>query len=125
MGTGKPPKRADARGVAGERLTEPRPAAAPGAHGDRPALSPAIVLAALVMLAGAAAAAYLLVGAGGDGEPEVRARPHRLPVPWVDPDGVRPIVGALDVNPGDGSLWLATNTGLFRLPRDAKRPEPV
>jgi hypothetical protein len=39
--------------------------------------------------------------------------------------GVGPVIGSLDVNPADGSLWLATNTGLFRLPEDAKRPQRV
>jgi len=45
--------------------------------------------------------------------------------PWIDPDGDPPIVGSIAVNPGDRALWLATNTGLFRVPRGASAPRRV
>ena len=41
---------------------------------------------------------------------------------WIDPDGDPPIVGSIAVNPRDRALWLATNTGLFRVPRGGARP---
>ena len=56
-------------------------------------------------------------GSGGDGQ----AAEEQLAVPWLDPDGEFPVVGALTVNPADGVLWMATNTGLFRIPEGAIR----
>jgi hypothetical protein len=46
-----------------------------------------------------------------------------LAVPWIDPDGDPPIVGSLTVNPADSTLFMATNTGLFRIPESAEEPE--
>ena len=43
----------------------------------------------------------------------------------VDPDGDPPYVGSLSVNPADGSLYLATNTGLFRIREGSHRTERV
>jgi hypothetical protein len=60
-------------------------------------------------------------GSGGDGQ----AAEERPAVPWLDPDGEFPIVGSLTVNPADGVLWMATNTGLFRIPDGAPEPERV
>ena len=73
------------------------------------------------------AAAALLGACGGDdgsagGGAEASSD---LAVPWLDPDGEFPVVGSLAVNPADGVLWMATNTGLFRVPDGAKEPEPV
>ena len=66
--------------------------------------------------------AAALCGCGGD---EPAATPAQaLAVPWVDPDGELPVVGSLSVNPADGVLWMATNTGLFRV-REGARPERV
>jgi hypothetical protein len=48
-----------------------------------------------------------------------------LAVPWVDPDGDPPIVGSLSENPADGTLFMATNTGLFRIPEGAEEPERI
>jgi len=48
-----------------------------------------------------------------------------LAVPWIDPDGDPPIVGSLSVNPADQTLFMATNTGLFRIPEGAGEPEKV
>jgi hypothetical protein len=102
------------------------PSATPPAtpHDDRP-FSPGGLLVALVLLVLLGVAAYFVFGAGGVGDEDLRAGAARLRVPWVDPQGVSPIVGSLDVNPADGSLWLATNTGLFRLPSRGKRPQRV
>ena len=48
-----------------------------------------------------------------------------LAVPWIDPDGDTPIVGALTVNPADSTLFMSTNTGLFRIEPGASKPEKV
>jgi hypothetical protein len=85
------------------------------------------LLPALALLAIAGVVTYVAFtatddGAGGD---ERASDPASLRTPWIDPDGVTPIVGSLDVNPRDGSLWLATNTGLWRVGSGADRPERV
>ena len=46
-------------------------------------------------------------------------------MPWIDPDGDPPIVGSLSVNPADSTLFMATNTGLFRIPEGASKPERI
>lgn len=78
---------------------------------------------------GCALVAALLVGGGCGGDDgsggEGQAAEPELAVPWLDPDGEFPVVGALTVNPADGMLWMATNTGLFRIPEGASEPEPV
>jgi hypothetical protein len=71
-----------------------------------------------------ALAATLLVGCGGDDDGASATDPSDLAVPWVDPDGDPPIVGGLTVNPADGVLLMTTNTGMFRIPPDAKEPQP-
>jgi hypothetical protein len=43
----------------------------------------------------------------------------------VDPDGDPPIVGALSVNPADSTLFMSTNTGLFRVAPGASNPERI
>ena len=69
--------------------------------------------------------AAALVGCGGDdGEPAGDAG-SQLAVPWVDPDGDPPIVGSLSINPADSTLFMGTNTGLFRIPEGASEPEKV
>jgi hypothetical protein len=75
------------------------------------------------MLAAAGVVAYVTLGSGGGAGADRTSDPATLRVPWIDPDGVSPIVGSLDVNPADGSLWLATNTGLWRVASGAQRPE--
>lgn len=75
----------------------------------------------LVVLACVAAA---VGGCGGEEEPPV-TEPSGLAVPWVDPDGDPPIVGSLSVNPADSTLYMGTNTGLFRIPEGASEPEQV
>jgi hypothetical protein len=92
---------------------------------DRPGLSPRVLLAAVVLLVAAGGIAFLVLGSGSDTEDEQAAAPESLNVPWVDPDGPSPIVGSVDVNPADGSLWFSTNTGMFRVPPDGDRPEQV
>ena len=71
------------------------------------------------------AAAGLGACGGGDSRNGGDARADALAVPWLDPDGEFPVVGSLAVNPADDTLWMATNTGLFRVPRGARRPQRV
>jgi hypothetical protein len=66
-----------------------------------------------------------LVGCGGDDGGGSTAPAADLAVPWVDPDGDAPIVGSLSVNPADASLFMGTNTGLFRVPEGASKPEKL
>lgn len=71
----------------------------------------------------ALALAAVLAGCGGsDGGSDATAE-ESLRTPWVDPDGDPPYIGALSANPADGALFLASNTGLFRI--DANGGEPV
>ena len=73
--------------------------------------------------------ALALVGAliAGCGEDETTGTTPAadLAVPWIDPDGDPPLVGSLTVNPADSTLFMATNTGLFRIPEGASKPERV
>ncbi len=73
----------------------------------------------LVLLAGAG----LLAGCGGS--KSSTGSDAALAVPWVDPDGTAPYIGSLSVNPGDGSVFMATNTGLFRVPKAGGTPAKV
>ena len=82
------------------------------------------MLAALVLALLAGVGSWFAFGTGS-GDDEVTASSTAPRVPWLDPHGASPTVGSLDVNPADGSLWLATNTGLFRLPGGAKRPQRI
>jgi photosystem II stability/assembly factor-like uncharacterized protein len=84
-----------------------------------------MLLVAVLLLLLTGAGAYLAFGSGDGTEEEPGGDPSDLRVPWVDPDGVSPIVGSVDVNPADDSLWLSTNTGLFRVAPGADRPERV
>ncbi len=70
-------------------------------------------------------AAVAAVALGGCGGGDAASSSDRGPAALVDPDGDPPYVGSLSANPADGSLYLATNTGLFRLPKGAKRTERV
>jgi hypothetical protein len=65
-----------------------------------------------------------LAGCGGDDGGNEDAGPE-LAVAWVNPDGEPPYIGSLDVNPADGSLFMGTNTGLFRIADGASEPEKV
>ena len=77
----------------------------------------------LLLLALLAAAALCACGGGEDGAAAEQETP--LAVPWLDPDGEFPVVGSLAVNPADAKLWMATNTGLFRVPGEGKAPVKV
>jgi photosystem II stability/assembly factor-like uncharacterized protein len=69
------------------------------------------------------ACAALLAGCGGDeGGGDAEAA---LAVPWVDPDGDTPYIGSVSVNPGDGSIYMGTNTGLFEIPKAGGKPVKV
>ena len=70
------------------------------------------------------AAAVLLAGCGGEGSSSGTPAAD-LAVPWVDPDGDPPYIGSLSVNPGDGSLMMGTNTGLFEIPKAGGKPAKV
>jgi hypothetical protein len=69
--------------------------------------------------------AYLLAGSSDDTPEETATAPQDLAVPWVDPQGQSPIVGAVDINPADDSLWFSTNTGVWRVPADGDQPANV
>jgi hypothetical protein len=74
----------------------------------------------------AAAIAMLAVVAGCGGGGGGGAAPAAGPAaPWVDPDGDPPIVGSLSVDPADSTLYMATNTGLFRIPPGASSPKKL
>ena len=72
----------------------------------------------------ACVAAVAFGGCGGE-EESPATETSALAVPWVDPDGDPPIIGSLSVNPADSTLFMGTNTGLFRIPDGAKEPEKV
>jgi photosystem II stability/assembly factor-like uncharacterized protein len=97
-----------------------RPGAPAGASGRASARTVPRMGARSIVLALALAAA--LTGCGGDGGGDAGAE-ESLRTPWVDPDGDPPYIGALSVNPADGALFLASNTGLFRI--DEAGGEPV
>jgi Sortilin, neurotensin receptor 3,/BNR/Asp-box repeat len=65
----------------------------------------------------------LIAGCGDDDSAATDEPAAGLAVPWIDPDGGPPIVGSLAVNPADSTLFMATNTGLFRIPEGASEPE--
>ena len=71
------------------------------------------------------ALAVALAALGGCGGGDAASSSNRGAAGLVDPDGDPPYVGSLSANPADGSLYLATNTGLFRLPNGAKRTQRV
>jgi hypothetical protein len=68
--------------------------------------------------------AVALGGCGGEDGTATTAT-SELAVPWVDPDGDPPIVGSLTINPADDSLFMGTNTGLFRIAERASEPEKL
>ena len=70
------------------------------------------------------ACAALLVGCGGEDESSAGSE-AALAVPWVDPDGDPPYIGSLSVNPGDGTVFMGTNTGLFQIPKAGGKPAKV
>ena len=73
----------------------------------------------------AVALACALIAACGDDSTATDEPAAELAVPWIDPDGDPPIVGSLTLNPADSTLFMATNTGLFRIPEGASEPERV
>jgi hypothetical protein len=99
---------------------------------DRPATDKASVRPLLLVVAGlilSGAVAFLLFGGGSDEEETTSAAETEvaeLAVPWLDPDRVPPVVGAIDVNPADDSVWFATNTGcsVFPLTAGTRRRSP-
>jgi photosystem II stability/assembly factor-like uncharacterized protein len=79
---------------------------------------PVVLLAILV-------AAMLAACGGEDAGGRDEAAAGADAVPWLDPDGEFPVVGSLAVNPADDALWMSTNTGLFRIAGERKRPAKV
>ena len=69
--------------------------------------------------------AALLAGCGDDTDSAADDSTAGLAVPWIDPDGDPPIVGSLTINPADSTLFMATNTGLFRIPEGSEEPEQL
>ncbi len=69
--------------------------------------------------------AALLAGCGDDTDTAAEDSTAGLAVPWIDPDGDPPIVGSLTINPADSTLFMATNTGLFRIPEGSEEPEQI
>jgi hypothetical protein len=67
----------------------------------------------------------VLGGCGGDDGASTGDPAADLAVPWVDPDGDPPIIGSLTVNPADSTLYMGTNTGLFRIPEGASKPQKL
>ena len=111
-GARRPPERSQAPEPASDEETEsPLP---------RGAL---LGLAALIAVS-AVLAFVLLGGDDGDGGDQT-SESSELAVPWIDPNGQDPIVGAVDVNPADGSVWMSTNTGLFRVAEGSGEPVKV
>jgi hypothetical protein len=118
---------------AGATRAEARERAAPRAEpkpppGDRSETHGAVPRGLLLVVAGlvlvTAVIAFVVLGSGRDDEQEASA-PSKLAVPWIDPDGQDPIVGAVDVNPADESVWMSTNTGLFRVEDGSGEPKQV
>ena len=72
-----------------------------------------------------AVVAFVLFGGSDSAEDEQASKSSELAVPWIDPEGQDPVVGALDVNPSDGSVWMSTNTGLCRVAEGRGEPEKV
>jgi hypothetical protein len=58
------------------------------------------LLGLAALLAVSAVVAFLLLGDGGDATEDQASDASGLAVPWIDPNGQDPVVGALDVNPG-------------------------
>ena len=101
------------------------PAAAPPRSApESPALSRRAIAIGVAVLLLAGVAAALLAG-GDDPEGQAAVNDGQRAVPWIDPNGVTPIVGSVDVNPADDSVWFSTNTGLWRVPPAGGEPERI
>jgi photosystem II stability/assembly factor-like uncharacterized protein len=66
------------------------------------------------------AAVVALAGCGGGASAEKDTGFSR-----VDPDGDPPYVGSLSADPGDGTLYLATNRGLFTIRKGSREARKV
>ena len=66
--------------------------------------------------------AIVLLAAGCGGEDEARPESSSS---VVDAGAEPPYIGALDVNPKDGSLLMGTNAGTFRVARGSDRFERI
>jgi hypothetical protein len=117
-----------ARGKRNRHAGAKRAPAAPPKSGEaetpQSGLPRGALLGLAALIAVSAVVAFALLGGGDDGS-EQASDTSELAVPWIDPDGQDPIVGAVDVNPADGSIWMSSNTGLFRVAEDGDEPEKV
>jgi hypothetical protein len=104
----------------------PTPTAKPAAETQSEGALPRGALLGLAALIAISAVVVVLVLGGGDEDGGGQAsNSSELAVPWIDPEGEDPAVGAIDVNPADGSVWMSTNTGLFRVAEGSSEPEKV
>jgi hypothetical protein len=120
MARGKKKRRA---GATAAQPTAPKPSAGGGSQAHS-AVPRGLLLVAAALVVVTAVIAFVVLGSGGSDEQEASA-PSELAVPWIDPDGQDPIVGAVDVNPADDSVWMSTNTGLFRIEDGSRDPKQV
>jgi hypothetical protein len=102
-----------------------RSEATPAAAERRGGLSRQAIAVSVAVLAVSGIAAVLLAGSGDDPEEGTAVDPQSLAVPWIDPDGVTPVVGSVDVNPADDAVWFSTSTGVWRVPPEGGEPEQV
>lgn len=88
---------------------------------SRPAARRTWILITLVALTGAAVALVVAALNRSDGEPGGNGVPDLLAP--ADPGPLH--VHGLGINPADEALFIATHTGMYRLPPDANRAERV
>jgi hypothetical protein len=119
---GKRNRRSGAGTPVSEKPTTTKPPAEPEPSAGVPR---GALLGLVALLAVSAVVAFLLLGDGGDATEDQASDASELAVPWIDPNGQDPVVGALDVNPADESVWMSTNTGLFKLATGSDQPEKV
>jgi hypothetical protein len=94
------------------KIKKARLQAAPGKAGPR--FPRGLLLAAAAGVAGLLVAGALLwTSSGKDGEEVFTG------VPFTDPGPIH--VHGLGINPADGSLFIATHTGLFRVGKDSRK----
>lgn len=109
-----------------KRKTQGHPARASHTPPEpRSGLSRRAIAAGVAVLLVTGLAAILLAGGGDDPEAGTSVDPQTLAVPWINPEGVTPLVGSVDVNPADDSVWFSTNTGLWRVPAGGGEPEQI
>lgn len=122
MARGKRNRHAGARQAA---AASPKPEPKSEEEPSQGGLPRGALLGLAALIAVSAVIAFVVLGGGDDGGSEQTSDASELAVPWIDPDGADPVLGAVDVNPADGSIWMSTNTGLFRVAEGSREPEKV